>query len=114
MFEALFDGKLHGKPMWITSHGGCKFVSAKVIATTSAGRLYVGVVAFDRESQAALLALDAGDGVAIAGSLTATAYADKKRAGEPAPSIKVVAQSVTTLYHARRKRRNLQAEEVSP
>jgi single-stranded DNA-binding protein len=112
MIDAHVTGKLYGKPGWHTSRAGLDFVAVKLVARTSGGSLYVNVVAFDEEPQAALLALDAGDSVTIIGPLKASAYTDRK--GDPHPSLDVAAQSVLTLRQARRKRRNSQPKEMTP
>lgn len=68
MIEALISGKLHGKPTQRMSKAGKPYTTAKMRAATGADEShFVNVTAFSDSAQAALLALDDGDGVAVAG-----------------------------------------------
>ena len=71
MIDGLVAGKLYGQPCERTDKSGNPFTIAKVRAATSDGEgLFVNVIAFDAEPCTALLALDDGDSIALAGSLT--------------------------------------------
>lgn len=103
MIEALITGKLHQRAEERTGKTGRQFVTAKV--RTAAGEdaaLFVNVVAFSESACAALLALDAGDSLALAGTLKPSAWID--RDGNARPSLDLVAAQVMTLYGLKRRR----------
>ena len=107
MIDALIAGKLHTRPEQRTGKNGHPFATAKVRAAGGDGEsLFVNVIAFDDAAVAALLALDAGDSVALAGSVTPKAWTD--RDGQPRPALDMVAHQVLTAYHVTRKRRAVQ------
>jgi single-stranded DNA-binding protein len=104
MIDALIAGTVHGKPAERTASSGKPYATAKIRVPTRAGEtLFVNVIAFDAEPVRALLALSEGDSAALAGELTARAYAD--RDGNPRPSLDLLARSVLTPYHVARKRK---------
>jgi single-stranded DNA-binding protein len=108
VIEALIAGKVHGAPEQRTSKSGKPFTVAKVRAAAGDGDMqFINVVVFSESAQAALLALDDGDAVALAGQLTAKAWIDKEGAAKP--NLNLVAQQVLTAYHAKRKRDAMQA-----
>lgn len=101
--EALILGKLHQRAEQRTSKTGRPFVTAK--ARTAAGEgdsLFVNVIAFGETACAALLALDAGDSLALAGTLKPGAWTD--RDGNARPSADMVAAQVLTVYGLKKKR----------
>ena len=103
MIEAIITGKLHQRAEERTSKGGRPFVTAKVrTAAGEADSLFVNVVAFSESACAALLALDVGDSLAVAGTLKAGAWID--RDGNARPSLDLVAAQVLTLYGMKRRR----------
>lgn len=103
MIEALITGKLHQRAEERTSRGGQPFVTAKVrTAAGEAESLFVNVVAFSESAGAALLALEAGDSLALAGTLKPGAWID--RDGNARPSLDLVAAQVMTLYGLKRRR----------
>ena len=102
--EALILAKLHGKPEQRTGKTGRPFVTAKARAAVADGdAVFVNVVAFSEAAGAALLALDAGDAVALAGTLKAGAWID--RDGNARPSLDLVAAQVMTVYGLAKKRK---------
>jgi len=108
VIDALVGGKLHAKPQQRTGQSGRPFTTAKLIVSTGNGEsLFVSVVAFADHPQAALLALDAGDSVAVAGPLAVRAFV---RENEPRPSVDVIAQSVLTPFHVKRKQRAVEEQ----
>lgn len=108
MIDALIAGTLHGKPASRTGKNGNPFTVAKVRAPLADGEsLFVSVIAFDQATAAALLALDGGDPVALAGTLTPKVWTDKQ--GEPRPALDMVAHAVVTPYHVTRKRTTMKA-----
>ena len=101
--ETLILGKLHARAEQRTSKTGRPFVTAK--ARTAAGEgesLFVNVIAFSESACAALLALDAGDAVALAGTLKPGAWTDRE--GTARASLDIVAAQVLTVYGLKKKR----------
>ena len=77
---------------------------AKVRATAGDGEpVVVNVIAFAPEACAALMALEDGDSVSLAGSLTPKVWSDKQ--GNTRPALDMVAQNVMTAYQAAQKHR---------
>ena len=106
MIEGLIAGHLVG--LAETRHGknGTSFVLAKVKSTATDGEnLIVNVIAFAAEASAALMALDDGDAIALAGSLTPKVWTDKQ--GNTRPALDMVATQVLTAYHVARKQQAL-------
>jgi single-stranded DNA-binding protein len=109
MIDCLIQGKLFAAPQQRTSKAGKPFATAKLIAAAGDGeRLFVNVIAFDAAAVAALLALGAGDALALAGTATPRAYI---KDGEPRASLDVTAQQVLTAHHVARKRSAMQAPD---
>jgi len=80
-----------------------RFVVAKVKAMGGDGEaVVVNVIAFAPESCAALMALEDGDSVALAGSLTPKVWSDKQ--GNTRPALDMVATNVMTAYQIDQKR----------
>lgn len=103
MIDALIAGRLHDKPQQRTSKNGKPFVIAKVRAAAGDGEsLFVNVIAFDDGAVSTLLAMDAGDSVALAGALTPKLWTDRE--GQSRPALDLVAHQVLTSYHVSRKR----------
>lgn len=103
MIEAIVTGKLHQRAEERTSKGGKPFVTAKVrTAAGEADSLFVNVVAFSESAASALLALEAGDSLALAGTLKPGAWIDRE--GNARPSLDLVAAQVMTLYGLKRRR----------
>lgn len=102
--EALILGKLHEPAKSRTSgNTGRQFVTAKVLAAAGdAGGVFVNVVAFSDTACRVLLALDAGDSVALAGTLKPGAWIDRN--GDAKPQIDLVAAQVLTTYGVKKKR----------
>ena len=103
MIDGLIAGKLQGRPTERTGRAGKPFATAKVRAAGADGEsLFVNVIAFDAAPCAALLALDDGDSVTLAGALTPKAWTDRE--GQARPALDMVAAQVLTAYHVKRKR----------
>jgi len=101
--DGLILGKLHQRAEQRTSRGGTPFVTAKVrAAVADADAIFVNVIAFSESAGAALLALDAGEVVALAGTLKPGAWIDRE--GSARPSLDMVAASAMTLYGLKKKR----------
>ncbi|MEZ0191707.1 single-stranded DNA-binding protein [Ralstonia solanacearum] len=109
MIDGLIGGKVYGKPGERTGQSGKRFVTAKVRAAAGDGEaLFVNVIAFDGDAQAALLALEDGDSVSLSGALTPKGWTDKN--GEARPALDMVAHAVLTAYQVKRKRRAVQRQ----
>lgn len=103
MIEGLVTGTLAGPVEQRQGKHGSTFVLAKVKANTGEDEsLIVNVIAFAAEACAALLALDEGDALALAGALTPKVWTDKQ--GNTRPALDMVASQVLTVYQAGRKR----------
>jgi single-stranded DNA-binding protein len=101
--EALITGKLHKRAEERTGRSGRPFVVASVRAVAGEGEsLFVNVCAFSESACLALLALDAGDSLAVAGSMTPKAWTDRE--GTVRPSVDMVAAQVMTLYGLKKRR----------
>lgn len=110
MIDALISGKLHGTAQERTGKSGKRFVTAKVLATTSKGEsLFVNVLAFSESAQTALLAMGPGDAVALAGSIEPTAWQDKD--GNTRTGLDMIAAQVLTAYHVDKRRRAVTRQE---
>lgn len=104
MIDALVAGKLWKTPEERRSNAGKTFVIANVRAADGEGEsLFVNVVAFSDSAKAALLALEDGDSVSLAGTLKIGTY--EGRDGSVKPSVSMVASKVLTAYHVARKRK---------
>lgn len=106
MIDALVAGKLWKTPEERRSSSGKTFVTANVRAADGEGEsLFVNVVAFSDSAKAALLALEDGDSVSLAGTLKIGTY--EARDGSVKPNVSMVAQQVLTAYHVARKRKTV-------
>ena len=109
MIDALIQGKLHAKAQQRTGKAGRPFVTAKVTTTAKDGNAqFVNVIAFAPDACNALLALGAGDAVALAGELASSIYTGKD--GAPRVGLDLTAHAVLTAYHVTRKRRAVQPQ----
>ena len=107
MIDALIAGRMYAAANERISANGNPFVTAKVTATAGSGEsLFVNVIAFSQSARAALLALDAGDSVALSGTLTPKVWVD--RHGDAKPALDLTAHAVLTPYHVTRKRKGVQ------
>lgn len=97
--DVLLQGRLSGKPQTRPAKSLSTFVTAKVVARmANAENIHVNVIAFGETVKAALLALEYGDSVAIAGELKVGIYTDKE--GVARPSLDLTAFKVTTVLTA--------------
>jgi single-stranded DNA-binding protein len=102
MIDGLISGKLHSAPEERVGKNGAPFVVAKVLAANSDGEsIIINVIAFDEATCTALLDLDEGDSLALAGSLTPKVWTDKQ--GAARPSLDMVAHQVLSAYDVGRK-----------
>jgi single-stranded DNA-binding protein len=103
MIDGLIAGRLHGLAEERTGKNGNSFVVAKVLAANTDGEnLIVNVIAFEMATCKALLQLQEGDALALAGSLTPKVWTDKQ--GTARPSLDMVAHQSLSLYDVQCKR----------
>jgi single-stranded DNA-binding protein len=113
MIDGLIGGKLYGKPAQRKSGNGKTYFTAKVRAAAGDGdALFVNVISFSGTVGEALLALDDGDSISLAGALTPKVWTPPN--GEPRPSLDMVAHAVTTAYHVTRKRQAVGKKPTAP
>ncbi len=104
MIDALISGKLYGTAQQRTGKNGKPFTVAKVRLISDDGeQLFVNVITFAADAGAALMALNEGDALAIAGTLTPRVWTDKQ--GTARPALDMTATQVLTAYHVTRKRK---------
>lgn len=97
MIDGLVSGRLVGVAEQREGKNATRFAVAKVRATAGDGdTVVVNVIAFSADTCAALLALDDGDAVALAGGLTPKVWSDKQ--GNTKPALDMVATRVLTAY----------------
>ncbi len=110
MIDALIQGTLYKAPQARTASNGRRFATANVRTPTKDGStIFVSVIAFAESAVTALLALEDGDSVALAGELTPKVY-QPRDGGEPRPSLDLLAHRVLTEYHVARKRKAVGGE----
>lgn len=107
MLDALITGRLYAKAKTGTSKNGNPYVTAKLLVPVAEERLFCGLIAFDAKVCAALLALDEGESVAVAGELRPKLY--EANDGATKLALDCTAYAVVTTYHVQRKRK-----EVTP
>lgn len=109
MIDCLISGKLHGQPQQRTSKNGNTFTTAKVRVPTGEDATFCNVICFEPDTQAGLLALGAGESVALAGSLKVATWTDRE--GVTKPSLDLVASKLLTVYSIAKKRKAMQPEQ---
>src|SRR3546814_19149938 len=93
MIDALIAGRLYGAPKQGTGKTGNTYTTAKLKAAAGHGEtLLCSGICFDDKAQAALLALDDGDSIAVSGALTPKGWSDDAVATRPGQA--VVSQDV--------------------
>ena len=104
MIDGLIAGRLVGDAEMREGKNASRFAVAKVRATAGDGEpVVVNVIAFAPEACAALMALEDGDSVSLAGSLTPKVWSDKQ--GNTRPALDMVVMNVMTAYQAAHKHR---------
>ena len=109
MIDALIQGKVYGQPQTRTDANGKPYSFGKIRAAAGNGEgVFVSVIVF---GQAALQfeALQDGDAVALLGSLTPKAYADKAT-GEPRAALDMQVLQVMTPYQLSKRRGKVAGE----
>ena len=109
MIDALIGGKIAKQPEQRQSKSGKPFVTTSLSASVGNGEsVFVSVIAFDPAPCRALLALDTGDSVSIAGSLTPKTYTAKD--GTVRAALDMVANQVLSPYAIKKKREATQEQ----
>jgi single-stranded DNA-binding protein len=104
MIDALIAGKIYGAPQQRTGKNGSAFVTAKARCASGEGDgVFINVIAFGADTCHALMALEDGDAVSMAGTLTPKVWTDKD--GVAHPALDIVAHQILTAYHVQRKRK---------
>ena len=107
MIDGLIAGKVYGQPQSKNDTNGKPYAFGKVrTATASGDSLFVSVIVFG-DAVRPFMALSDGDAVALAGSLSPKAWADKTT-GEPRAALDMQAQQVLTVHQLRKKREQSQ------
>ena len=109
MIDCLVSGRLHGVPQQRTAKTGRTFTTAKLRVPTGESATFCNVVCFEPDTRAVLLALTAGEAVALAGELRVSTWTDKS--GTAHPSLDLVASRSLTQYHLTKRRRTMQPEQ---
>ena len=108
--DALTQGRLMAAPTQRVSKAGNPFTTCRIrVSGAGAGEsdsLLVNVIAFSDTAQAALLALDVGEAVALAGTLKVGTWTAND--GTTKPSLDLTASQVLTTYSIAKKRRAVQ------
>jgi single-stranded DNA-binding protein len=106
VIDGLISGTLVDQAESRQGKNGTRFVVAKVKAVAGDGEsLMVNVIAFNSSACTSLMALGAGDAVALAGALAPKVWTDKQ--GNTRPALDMVANQVMTAYHASHKRQEI-------
>lgn len=108
--DVLASGRLLKAPEQRQGKNGKPFATALIAAAMDEGEIVANVIAFRPECVAALLALDKGDAVAVAGRAKLGVWQSAE--GEPRPSLSIVAEQALTAYHVRRKRTAAQGDDA--
>lgn len=103
MIDALIGGKIASKPERRQAKDGKPFAVVRLSVPDREGCDHlVQAIAFDPEAVSALLALDKGDAVSVAGELSAAVYQPEGK--EPRTSLRLLVHGVLSAYVVKRKR----------
>lgn len=110
MLDVLAQGRLTKAPERRTAKNGSVFALAQIsiAADGDDGSLLASVIAFRTEAADALLALDKGDAVAVAGRAKVGVW--QPREGDPRANLSIVADQVLSVYAIRKKRQAAQGD----
>ena len=108
MIDVVIGGRLRAPPQRRLTRQGKAYATAQMMASAHDSELpiYCGLICFQPEAVAALLALSAGDPLAVVGEATPKVY-QPADGGEPRASLNVLVHVVTSPYAVRRKRQVL-------
>jgi single-stranded DNA-binding protein len=105
MIESLVSGRIHQAAKEKTDRTGKPFATVRLKVPHGESSLLIGVICFEPTAVQTLLALDVGDAVTVAGSLTCRVWTDSESRAKP--SADLIAHVVLSPYHASRKLRAL-------
>ena len=111
--DALLQGRLMNAPTQRTAKSGnaytvCRLkVAGAGTGDAGADTLLVNCIAFSETAQAALLALDAGEGIAVSGQLRAGVW--QAQDGTTKPSLDMTVGAVLSAYSIAKRRKAAQA-----
>jgi hypothetical protein len=108
MIESLVTGRVHQAAKKKTDRNGKPYTTLRLKVPHGENSLLIGVICYEPAGVRTLLALDVGDAVAVAGSLTVRIWTDVQ--GMAKPSADLIAHVVTTPHHADRKLRAITAQ----
>ncbi|MFP3551949.1 single-stranded DNA-binding protein [Paraburkholderia sp. SIMBA_049] len=109
MIDALIAGKLHGACTERTAQSGKRFVVGKLrAAQDGADVLFVSLIGFRDSVKAALLALEDGDALSVAGALTIGIWTGAD--GIAHPQVQCRVDAVLSVYAIEHKRRAIRGE----
>lgn len=106
--DTLAQGRIVKPPEQRTASNGRAYALAQIAVAMEEGDVLASVIAFRPEAVAALLALDKGDAVAVAGRAKVGVW--QPREGEPRASLSITADAVLSAYAIRRKRAAVQGD----
>jgi hypothetical protein len=112
MIDALIAGTLHGEATAKTANNGNRFVTCKIRTATGDGSLLANIITFSDTVAKGLLALGAGDSVAVSGSVTPKIWAPE--GGPPRVVLDVQAHALLTPFHIKRKRSAMTEPQQGP
>lgn len=108
MLSVLIEGTLNAAAVSRVSSKGSTFATAQVRAAGEDGAtVWCSCIAFNADAVAALLALHAGDAVAIAGHAALSHW--ESGSGEHRVGLRVTAQRVLSVYDAGQRRKKATA-----
>ena len=111
--DALLQGRLVNQPTQRTSKNGNPFTVCRIrgagAGNGESDSLLVNVIAFAEPAQAALLALDAGEAVALAGSLKVGIW--QANDGTHKPGLDMTVGAVLSTYAVAKKRKAAQSDQ---
>jgi single-stranded DNA-binding protein len=110
--DTLAQGRLVKPPEERTASNGRAYALAQVAVAMEEGDVLASVIAFRPEAVAALLALEKGDAVAVAGRAKVGVW--QPREGERRASLSITADAVLSAYAIRRKRAAVQGDGQEP
>lgn len=111
MIDSIISGKVYGKPEQRTSGKGTAFVRLKIrIPTQDGSAMFASAVCFSQTMGQQLMALDEGDSVSLAGSITIKPWLNNS--GEPCAGLDMVVHGLLTAYHVKRKREAMEASKA--
>ena len=112
MLNILATGTLVADPRSRTSATGKTFATAQMrVPAEDADPMLVSIIAFNADAVQALLALQRGDSVAIAGRAKLTSW---EKDGEQRHGLSVTADRVLTAYAAGKARKAARESEEAP